>query len=62
MSQPPDHCPFCGSKDIEAKRNRWAQCNGCGAYGPNAREGETAVEAWNRRANKENTDGDEEAL
>lgn len=56
MSQQPKECPFCGSTNLETKRNNWVQCQ-CGTYGPNPKEGETAIDAWNRR-----TGDDDEAL
>ena len=43
-----DDCPFCGSKDLRIRLN-WVECYSCCAYGPNPNEGETSVDAWNRR-------------
>lgn len=51
---PQDPCPFCGEKrgievgDIRTGA-RWIRCMTCGAHGPSAGRGHSAVLAWNRR-------------
>lgn len=53
-SQVPCPCPFCGTKEVSEEglriRLNWVECQVCCTYGPRPEEGETAVDAWNRRA------------
>ena len=47
-------CPFCGSRKIVwlPQIPEWCQCKGCGATGPQGKDGQSKAKAimdWNRR-------------
>ncbi len=47
-----DHCPFCGSGNIDYSlryHNFRGQCQDCGTTGPKADTEEEAFEKWNKR-------------
>ena len=51
-------CPFCGSKKIVVKNGKyawWVKCDDCGTEGAIKLKKAVAIEAWNRRADNEET-------
>lgn len=55
-------CPFCGSEAVGVSETAYgnyanifflAHCNSCGCRTKSFRDGDKAVEAWNRRAGDE---------
>ena len=46
-------CPFCGSKHIKSDYMTgkfWLVCDDCGSMGPNGKNLEQAIDAWNKRS------------
>lgn len=43
-------CPFCGSSDLEDEIALYVFCKECNAFGPDAKDGKSAIEMWNQRA------------